>query len=84
MVNSHYTVFSEKTVSTTKQYNVTESFLRQSFYPYADCDVKPVQPGAGPDGEEPPDDICILYIALLRQEGIIKPHLTNSVPAQGF
>ena len=57
MVNSLFTVVSERTVSTTKHYNVTESFLRQSFYPYADCDVKPVQPGAGQDGDEPKDDI---------------------------
>ena len=34
MVNSLFTVVSERTVSTTKHYNVTESFLRQSFYPY--------------------------------------------------
>ena len=59
MVNSLFTVFSEKTVSTTKQYNVTESFLRQSFYPYADCDVKPVQPGAGQDGDETPEDVSL-------------------------
>ena len=34
MVNSLFTVFSERTVSTTKHYNVTESFLLQLFYPY--------------------------------------------------
>ena len=27
---------------------------------------------------------AILYIALLRQDSSIKPHLTNSVPTQGF
>ena len=39
-------------------------------------------------GGEQGKDACqvsnILYITLLRQEGSIKPHLTNSVPTQGF
>ena len=35
MFNSLFTVVSERTVSTTQQYNVTQSLKRQSFYPYA-------------------------------------------------
>ena len=42
MVNSLFTVVSERTVSTTKQYNVTESFLRQSFYPYCQFTKTPI------------------------------------------
>ena len=34
MFNSLFTVVSERTVSTTQQYNVTQSLKRQSFYPY--------------------------------------------------
>ena len=33
MFNSLFTVVSERTVSTTQQYNVTQSLKRQSFYP---------------------------------------------------
>ena len=53
MVNSLFTVFSERTVSTTKQYNVTEPFLRQSFYPHAAPALAPALAPAPPPASSP-------------------------------